>query len=103
MLDLEGRPFLTREATFGRYRVFGVKRLPAWLPDEPAARIRASIDRIDVRGAPEGPLVLPYHWDSAWVVEPEVAIERVVRFGDPVGFIGVDNGAISNFVLRYEP
>lgn len=104
--DLASRPFLTSEATFGRYRVFGVTRLPSWFPDEPSARIVASIDRIEVTGAPvdpDGPLVLPYHWDTAWVSEPDMPLARVDRFGDPVGFIGVDNGPIADFVLRYEP
>ena len=101
--DLETRPFLTEEATFGRYRVFGVQRLPAWFPGALAASVRASVDRIEVFGAPEGPIVLPYHWDAAWTSEPDLALRRADRFGDPIGFVEVENGATRNFVLRYEP
>jgi hypothetical protein len=101
--DLEKRPFLDEEASFGRYRVFGVRRLPAWISGHPAVTMEASVDRIAVRDAPPGPIVLPYHWDPGWVADPPLSLFRAERLGDPVGFVGVRNGESTDFVLRFDP
>lgn len=61
--------------------------------------VRASLDRIEVRGATGERLVLKYHWMPGLRTEPPLPIEEAPQPGAATGFIAVRPGDRRDFVI----
>jgi hypothetical protein len=72
-------------------RWFRVKKPSGWFIPSGPGLVRATNDRIDVRGSAGGSLVLRYHYLETLVCRPGCTVRRVASPATRVGFIGVDN------------
>jgi hypothetical protein len=61
------------------------------------ARVVATFDRIEVRSATPGRVVLPYHWMKGLVTRPELPVAPRQVWRDPVPFVEVSNGSVRDF------
>ena len=68
----------------------------------PGVTATASLNTIRVEGATSSPTLLRWHFDPRFVSDPPLLIRAVESPYSPVGFIEVDNGAITEFVLRFQ-
>jgi hypothetical protein len=101
--DLSARPFARRVAAVGPYAVFEIGGARSFVVGQIGARVRASLDRIDVVGALPGVTVLKYHWSESLRTQPALPVGRVAALDDPIGFIGVTNGSVTDFAVVYAP
>lgn len=85
-------------ASVGAYRVY---RLP-WTA-EPLlvgqGTVQAGYNRLVVRGASPGTVVLKYHWQAGLRTEPPLPLRPYTVLADPVGFIAIENGRQTNFTI----
>lgn len=86
------------KARKGMFCVFEVLD-PTTLVAEGAGEARAGLDRITVRGATAGRTVLRYHWLPTLQTVPRLPIRERRFLNQPIGFIEVENGGVSNFVI----
>jgi hypothetical protein len=101
--DVTERAPDVREHRFERAPVhpicaFEVARAHGWLL-EGSGEVEAGLDRIAVRGASPGHVVLPFHWLGTLAVDPPLPLVRRKVEYSPVGFIEVDNGTVRDFVV----
>lgn len=90
----------------GGFAVFQFEMSPGFASSGPAqspARARASLDRIEVSGARGSPTLLRWQFDPRFEADPPLPIRARPSPYSPVGFIEVDNGDTSEFVLRFRP
>ncbi len=66
---------------------------------EGSGEAEASLNRIEVRGASPGRVILKYHWLDTLAVSPALPIREHRLEGMPAGFIEVENGAVQDFVI----
>jgi hypothetical protein len=102
--DIEERAPDVRARIFDREAVhpvcaFEVKRAPGWFL-EGSGELEAGLDRIVVRGASPGRVALKFHWLGTFAVDPPLPLVRRKVERSSVGFIEVDNGATTDFVIR---
>jgi len=64
-----------------------------------SGKLTARQNTITVGDASVGGVVLKYHWLDHWRTEPELPVRKFAIPGDPVGFIEIDNGTCTDFVL----
>jgi hypothetical protein len=62
-------------------------------------KINVNYNRIWISNASEGEVVIKYHWLPTLKTDPPLPIECYNIEKDPIGFIKVKNGDISNFLL----
>jgi hypothetical protein len=80
---------------------FRIYRVP-WPADSflvGSGRVSATYNRLSVRDASPGGVVLKYHWLPTLRADPPLPLGPYPVLDDPVGFIRVDNGATSDFVI----
>jgi hypothetical protein len=70
---------------------------------EGRGRVRTRLDRLEVRDAEGGRLVLKYHWIPSLATEPPLPIEEARQPGAPVGFIAVRPGGVRDFDIVVRP
>jgi hypothetical protein len=88
---LEAQTDLLRlETVIYRHRVYRVLAPSSFLVGDGPGEVRASLNRIVVRGSAGGSLVLRYHWLETLRCRPGCRLRRVTVPEDRVGFIGVD-------------
>jgi hypothetical protein len=87
---LESRDLLEPVAT-APMRWFRVKNPSGWFIPAGPGTVRATNDRIEVRGSAGGSLVLRYHYLETLTCRPNCTVRRVAHPATRVGFIGVDN------------
>ncbi len=87
-----------------RFCIFEIDRRADYFL-EGSGEVTARLNRIEVRGASTGGVVLKYHWLDALAVEPSLPLHEHRIEGQPVGFIAVDNGETADFVVynSYRP
>ncbi|MBN1772631.1 MAG: hypothetical protein JXB32_15280, partial [Deltaproteobacteria bacterium] len=84
----------------GPYRLFRTRLETSWF-EENDGRLRASLNRLEVRGTdPARDVVLRYHWLETLVCRPECRVERHELPDDPVGFIRVPTPHPADFVVE---
>ncbi len=81
-----------------RFCVFEIDRQADFF-ERGSGRVSARLNRIEVRGASRGGLVLRYHWLDTLATDPPLPLREHRIEGQPVGFIAVDNGETANFVV----
>jgi hypothetical protein len=81
---LEPAPF-----PYGRW--FRVKKPSGWFDPPGPGSVKASNDRIEVRGSTGGSLTLRYHYLETLVCRPGCTVKKVASPHTRVGFIGVEN------------
>ena len=57
------------------------------------------MNRLTIRDASAGRIVLKYHWLPTLRSDPPLPMRAYAVLDDPVGFIEVDNGAVQDFVI----
>jgi len=62
-------------------------------------QVRVDYNRLVVRGASPGGVVLKMHWLPTWRSDPPLPLRPYPVLEDPVGFIHVDNGNVTDFAL----
>ena len=80
------------------YRVYHTR----WPADEflvGSGDVSAQMNRLTVRDASAGRVVLKYHWLPTLRSDPPLPMRAYAVLDDPVGFIEVDNGAVQDFVI----
>ncbi len=85
----------------GPFAVF-THEAPGFAVGGPRARARASFNRIVVTDATESPTRLRWNFDARWRTEPPLPLRAVEAPFNPVGFIEVENGNTTDFVLRFD-
>lgn len=92
-------------APWGRTRTFSMYKVksPAQTFPEGNGELSATYNRIEVKHATKGKLILPYHWLEGLETEPALKLNAVKQWRDPVPFIEVENGDVTDFVIRYRP
>jgi hypothetical protein len=68
---------------------------------EGSAIVTADFDRISVRRATPGRLVLPYHWMDGLTTSPALPAKPLRCWRDPIPFIEVVNGDVEDFEIRW--
>lgn len=61
--------------------------------------VKAELDRLQIRNASAGELILKYHWLPTFKTEPPLPLEPFPVLDDPIGFIRIQNGDIRDFVI----
>lgn len=82
--------------TFGKFNIYRVNRRYGFFL-KGSGKVASSYNKISVRGASRGPVVLKYHWFENLRVKPDMKIEPFSVADDPVGFIKVYNGSVRDF------
>lgn len=80
---------------------FRIYRVP-WPPDSflvGSGRAQATYNQIQVWGASRDGVVLKYHWLPTLRSDPPLPLRPYPVLDDPVGFIQVENGAITDFTI----
>jgi len=62
-------------------------------------QVKAELDRLQIRGASAGEIILKYHWLPTFKTEPPLPLEPFPVLDDPIGFIRIQNGDIRDFVI----
>jgi hypothetical protein len=62
-------------------------------------KINVNYNRIWIKNASEGEIIIKYHWLHSLKTDPPLPIEPYTIKDDPIGFIKVKNGDISNFLI----
>jgi len=101
--DLAGRPMLEALGRVGPYALFGVQGPRGFAVGQPGVRVDADFDRIRVTAAPPGRTVLAYHWLAGMHTEPPLPIRGVALLEDGPPLVEVENGAVADFVVRFDP
>ncbi len=92
---------------FERYRsrkgefpicIFELEREPSFFLHG-SGRAAATLNRIAVTEASPGRVVLKYHWSDTMAVSPVLPIREHRVPGAPIGFIEIDNGTTTEFVV----
>ena len=83
---------------YGAYRIYAVQQPTSWF-FKGSGKVSASYNRLEIRGASPGEVVLKYHWIDSLSVEPALPISPRYIGADPVPFIGVNNGNVADFVI----
>jgi hypothetical protein len=78
---------------------FAVRRTPSYFL-QGSGTVEAGLNRIAVHGAGPGRVVLKYHWMDTLAVDPPLPIKRHAMDDSPIGFIEVENGDTTEFVIR---
>jgi len=91
---------LDRVFSVGKYDVFKYLSAPLSFCQEGQAEVEADMDRITVRNARPGPLVLKFHYLKTLRAIPEsVQLSPVAIGGDAMPFIRVEHGNIADFEI----
>jgi hypothetical protein len=85
-------------AKHGPFQVMTVADPSSWF-FEGAGAVHAAYNRIIIRGATPGGIILKFHWLASLRTEPALPIRPVYRGGDPIAFIAVDNGGLADFEI----
>jgi hypothetical protein len=91
---------LEETASAADCRIFRVREPERSRFLEGDGRVRADLDRIEVKEARGERLVLKYHWVPNLKTEPPLPIEEVRESGIPVGFIAVRPEGTEQFTIR---
>lgn len=94
--DLQHPGLMQPVVSQGPFEIMAVAHPATWLFQGDGV-VRAGYNRITVRGATDGGLVLKYHWLASLRTMPALPIRPVYIGGDPVPFIAVDNGKQADF------
>jgi len=92
------KTLLSEDAPVDGYRIFKVNRPADWFV-QGRGEVSAGLDRIEIRGASRGTLVLKYHWLSTLKTVPSVPMMPVHLMDDPVPFIKIDNARGADTIL----
>jgi hypothetical protein len=84
--------YITKLAEIDKFTVYEVNRQPSYFL-KGQGNITADYNRIDLSNvhAPDGEIIIAYHWMKKFRAVPEATIEQVFVGGDPVGFIKIKN------------
>jgi hypothetical protein len=80
----------------GPFAIMAVAEPSTWF-FQGAGAVHADYNRLAVRGATSGGIVLKYHWLPSLRTVPALPIRPVTIGGDPIAFIAVDNGSTVDF------
>ncbi len=67
---------------------------------EGAGRVTATYNRLTLEGASPGGVVLKYHWLESLRTDPPLPLRPVFVGDDPVPFIAIENGTVTDFVIE---
>jgi len=81
---------LQLETVIYKHRIYRVRVASSFLVGDGPGEVRASLNRITVRGSAGGSMVLRYHWLETLRCRPGCRLRRVTMPEDRVGFIGVE-------------
>ncbi len=82
--------------TIGKFNVYRVNMRSSYFL-QGSGDVSATYNKISVRNASNGSVVLKYHWFENLKTRPELKIEPYRTHDDPVGFIRVYNGSVKDF------
>jgi hypothetical protein len=85
-------------AQHGPFQILSVVEPSSWF-FEGAGAVTADYNRLAIRGATPGSVVLKYHWLQSLRTEPVLPLRPVLVGGDPIPFIAVDNGETADFEI----
>ncbi len=89
---------LTALVTHDIFEVHTVQQPASWF-FQGTGQVMATYNRLEVRNASLDGLLLKYHWLDSLRAEPLLPLRPVYVGQDPVPFIAVDNGSVSDFVI----
>ena len=89
---------ITKQKQIGRFNIYRINRKPDYFI-KGHGQISISYNKIDVKKASKGSVILKYHWFECLKTRPELKIEKYVTPDDEVGFIKVNNGSVSDFLI----
>ena len=89
---------LVPRSTHGVFRIYEVAQPESWF-FAGTGQVTADYNRLEVRRASAGGLVLKYHWIDTLRAEPALPIRPIMIAPDPVPFIAVDNGQVTDFAI----
>jgi hypothetical protein len=92
---------LIPRSTYGVFTIYDVRQPASWFITGDGA-VAATYNRLEVTNASAGSLVLKYHWVDTLRTEPVLPLRPVYLGQDPVPFIAVDNGQVTNFVIVHD-
>lgn len=90
--------FVNKINQIGRFSIYKVIQNPTFFL-KGNGKIKAEINRINIQNATEGEVIIKYHWLPTFKTDPPLPIEPYNIKDDPIGFIKVKNGNISNFLI----
>jgi hypothetical protein len=96
MRDFE--PIVKSVAEHGVLEVYRVAIEPSFVLIG-TGEVRSDLNRLEVKEAGGPKTILKYHYSSVLRTEPELPIQRYEVVNDPVGFIEVSNGDVSEFEI----
>jgi len=84
----------------GVFEIYAVTRPAAasWFFDG-SGGVKAQHNRLSIEGSSPGGVVLKYHWIESLRAEPPLPLRPSYMGDDPVPFIAVDSGEVSDFVI----
>jgi hypothetical protein len=85
-------------ATQGPFQIMAVAQPSSWFFQGQGA-VQADANRLIVRGASAGGVVIKYHWLPSLRTVPALPMRPVTIGGDPIPFIAVDNGSTADFEI----
>ncbi len=85
-------------AVYGPFVVYAVQQPASWF-FQGTGQVMAKYNRIEVRDASPGGILLKYHWIESLRSEPRLPLRPVYVGHDPVPFIAVDNGDLTDFAI----
>ncbi|MEP7358558.1 MAG: hypothetical protein ABI847_15020 [Anaerolineales bacterium] len=80
----------------GPFQIMAVVGSSTWFMSG-SGTLTADYNRITIRRAAPGGVVIKYHWLPSLRTEPALPMRPVYAAGDPVPFIAVDNGSTADF------
>jgi len=90
--------FISRMDTVGRFNIFRVKRPHSFFLKGHGSVI-SGYNKLIVKGAGKGPVVLKYHWLETLRTDPPLKISEYPFKGDEIGYIKVENGNVPDFTI----
>lgn len=90
--------FISKADRVGRFNIFKVNR-PHNFFLKGHGSVVSGYNKLVVKGAGRGPVVLKYHWLDTLRTDPPFKISAYPIKGDEVGYIEVDNKNVTDFVI----
>jgi len=90
--------FLSKKDTVGRFTVYKVRQPHSYF-FKGSGRVKATYNKISVKNASKGTVILKYHWMEMLKTDPPLKMKECFIKDDPVGYIEIENGSVSDFVI----
>lgn len=82
------------------YKIYSVEQKPNWFV-KGSGEVTAVLDRIHIKNASSGELILKFHWIDTFRTNPALPIKPIHIEEDPLPFILIDNSSAVSEIVVY--